>query len=108
MRFPQLKIRLMWVFGSWLSGLCRLWVPAYWLLPLWLGMEICYGEIYGRGDGVAHWAHVGGFIFGVLAALAVRYSGLEHRANKAIEDKVSWTTDPAINKAGDLDGTREA
>ena len=101
-RFPKLKIRLMWLFGSWLSGFCRLWVRAYWLLPLWLGMEIYYGKIAGHGDGVAHWAHVGGFTFGALAALALRYSGLEHKANKAIEDKVSWTTDPAISQASDL------
>ena len=101
-RFPKLKIRLMWLFGSWLSGFCRLWVRAYWLLPLWLGMEIYYGKISGRGDGVAHWAHVGGFAFGALAALGVRYSGLEYKANKAIEEKITWTNDPEINGASDL------
>ena len=101
-RFPKLKIRLMWLFGSWLSGFCRLWVRAYWLLPLWLGMEIYYGKIWGHGDGVAHWAHVGGFGFGALAALGVRYSGLEHKVNKAIEGKITWTIDPEINVASDL------
>jgi len=45
---------------------------------------------------VAHWAHVGGFIFGGLAALGLRYSWLEQIADKAIEAKVSWTADPAI------------
>ena len=40
-----------------------------------------------QSDSVAHWAHVGGFRFGALAALGLRYSGLEHRANKAIEEK---------------------
>lgn len=33
-RFPKLKIRLVWFFGSWLSGFWGLWVRAYWLLPL--------------------------------------------------------------------------
>lgn len=56
----------------------------------------------GHGDGIAHWAHVGGFVFGALAALALSYSGLEHRANKAIEKKVSWTADPEISEASDL------
>jgi membrane associated rhomboid family serine protease len=102
MRFPKLKIRLMWFFGSWLSGFWRPWVRAYWLLPLWFGMEIYYGKITGESDGIGHWAHVGGFAFGVLAALAIRYSGLEHKANKAIEEKVSWTADPEINEASDL------
>jgi len=32
----------------------------------------------------------------------MRYSGLEHKANMAIEEKVSWTTDPEINQARDL------
>ncbi|MGB7282844.1 MAG: rhomboid family intramembrane serine protease [Candidatus Acidiferrum sp.] len=101
-RFPKLKIRLVWFFGSWLSGFWGLWVRAYWLLPLWLGMEIYYGKLSGQGDGIAHWAHVGGFAFGALAALVLRYSGLEHRANKAIEKKVSWTADPEINEASEL------
>jgi membrane associated rhomboid family serine protease len=101
-RFPKLKIRLMWFFGSWLSAFCPLWVRAYWLLPLWFGMEFYYGKMSGQSDGVAHWAHVGGFAFGALAALALSYSGLEHRANKAIEKKVSWTADPEINEASDL------
>jgi len=101
-RFPKLKIKLVWFFGSWLSGFWGLWVRAYWLLPLWLGMEIYYGKLSGQGDGIAHWAHVGGFIFGALAALALRYSGLEHKATKSIEEKISWTAAPEINQASDL------
>jgi hypothetical protein len=101
-RFPKLKIRLMWFFGSWLSGFWRPWVRAYWLLPLWFGMEIYYGKATGESDGIGHWAHVGGFAFGALAALAIRHSGLEHKANKAIEEKVSWTADPEIGQATDL------
>ena len=77
------------VLWLWISGFWPLWVRAYWLLPLWLGMEIYYGKLSGQSDGIAHWAHVGGFIFGALAALALRYSGLEHKANKAIEEKIS-------------------
>jgi tetratricopeptide (TPR) repeat protein len=53
-------------------------------------------------DGIGHWAHVGGFLFGALAAVALRCSGLEHRVNKAIEEKVAWTPDPEITQAGDL------
>jgi membrane associated rhomboid family serine protease len=101
-RFPKLKIRLVWFFGSWLSGFWGLWVQAYWLLPLWLGMEIYYGKLSGQGDDVAHWAHVGGFTFGALAALALRYSGLEHKATKSIEEKISWSAAPEINEASDL------
>lgn len=101
-RFPKLKIRLVWFFGSWLSGFWGLWVQAYWLLPLWLGMEIYYGKLSGQDDRIAHWAHVGGFIFGAFAALALRYSGLEHKATKSIEEKISWTAASEINQASDL------
>jgi membrane associated rhomboid family serine protease len=101
-RFPMLKIRLVWLFDFGLFGFWPLWVRAYWLLPLWAGMEIYYGGAAGQGDGVAHWAHVGGFMFGALGALGVRRSGLERKANKAIEDKISWTTDLEIHQASDL------
>jgi membrane associated rhomboid family serine protease len=101
-RFPKLKIRLMWFFDIGFSGFWPIWVRAYWLLPLWLVMEIYYGKMSGQSDGVAHWAHVGGFMFGALGALALSYSGLERKANKAIEDKISWTTDPEIHQASDL------
>jgi lipopolysaccharide/colanic/teichoic acid biosynthesis glycosyltransferase len=37
-----------------------------------------------------------------VAAVALRYSGLEHKVNKAIEEKVAWTPDPEITQAGDL------
>jgi membrane associated rhomboid family serine protease len=29
-------------------------------------------------SGVAHWAHIGGFIFGMLGALVIQHTGLEH------------------------------
>ena len=101
-RFPKLKIRLVWLFDFGLFGFWPLWVRAYWLLPLWAGMEIYYGKALGQCDGVAHWAHVGGFMFGALAAVGLRYSGLEQQANKMIEAKVSWTTDPEFLQANDL------
>jgi tetratricopeptide (TPR) repeat protein len=65
-------------------------------------MEILSGSVFGGSSGVAHWAHVGGFVFGVLAALAIRYSGVQQQASEAIDKKVSWTADPLIAQAGDL------
>ena len=73
---------------------------AYWLLPIWVLMEINCGM--GPRDGIGHWAHVGGFLFGGIAAVALRYSGLEHKVNKAIEEKVAWSPDPEITQAGDF------
>ena len=99
-RFSKIKIRMMWFFDLGLFPFCRFWMRAYWLLPIWVLMEINYGM--GPRDGIGHWAHVGGFFFGGIAAIALRYSGLEHKANKAIEEKVAWTPGPEISQANEL------
>lgn len=102
MRFPTTKIEVAVVLGlRSLSNLAlgnglRFKAAAYWLLPLWLLMEIFSGALFGHQSGVAHWAHVGGFVFGAVTALGLRYSGFEHHANKAIEAQVSWTAEEGI------------
>ena len=94
--FPKLKIDMAWLFGF---RLYRFQMAAVWLLPLWLLMEIFYGSLFGQASGVAHWAHVGGFAFGALAALGIRHSGIEKKLNDAIEEKVGITSDPEIAEA---------
>ena len=98
-RFPKMKIRMAWLFAF---RIIRFNAPAYTLLPLWLLLEVFYGAAFGGSSGVAHWAHVGGFAFGAVAAVALRYSGLEQKANQAVESKVSWTADPRIDQAHEL------
>jgi membrane associated rhomboid family serine protease len=99
-RFPRMKIRMMWFFDLGLFPFSRFWIRAYWILPVWALLEINYGT--GPRDGIGHWAHVGGFLFGGIAAVALRYSGVEHKANKAIEEKVAWTPEPEISQANVL------
>ena len=98
-RFPKLKIEMLWYM---LIFRIRFKAAAYWLLPLWLFMEIFYGSLFGQSSGVAHWAHVGGFIFGALGALVIAHTGLEHKANAVIEDKIGWTADPAVVQGTEL------
>jgi membrane associated rhomboid family serine protease len=97
-RFPKMKIEMAWLLGF---KLYRFKAAAYWLLPMWLLTEIFYGS-FGNTGGVAHWAHVGGFLFGALAAVAIQYSGIEQKTNKAVEEKIGWTADPEIEKANDM------
>src|SRR5579864_5081506 len=97
-RYPKTKIEMLWLFGFGFRSY-RFHARAYWLLPLWLGMEIFSGAIFGSSSGVAHWAHVGGFVFGAVGAVGLRYCGLEHVANQKIEAKVSWTADAAVVQA---------
>src|ERR1700678_1793379 len=99
-RFPHTKIRMMWFFDLGLFPFCRFWMRAYWLLPFWVLLEINSGM--GPRDGVAHWAHVGGFLFGALAAIGRGYSGLERKIDQAIEQKVSWTAEAEIVRANDM------
>jgi membrane associated rhomboid family serine protease len=97
--FPKMKIEMMWIF---MFRRYTFKAPAYTLLPLWLLMEVSYGTLFGRMSGTAHWAHVGGFLFGAVAAFGLRYSGLEHKMNQAIEAEVSWQNDPEILQASEM------
>src|SRR5260370_5067297 len=98
-RFPKLKIEMLWYM---LIFRIRFKAAAYLLLPLWLFMEIFYGSLFGQSSGVAHWAHVGGFIFGALGALVIAHTGLEHNANAVIQDIIGWTADPAAVQGTEL------
>ncbi len=97
--FPKMKIEMMWIF---LFRRYTFKAPAYTLLPLWLLMEVLYGTLFGQASGTAHWAHVGGFLFGAIVACGLRYSGLERKMNQAIEEQVSWQNDPEIVQASDM------
>jgi len=99
-RFPKMKIEMLWILGFFRTY--RFQAAAYWLLPLWVLMEVFYGSLFGKMSGVAHWAHVGGFAVGALGAVALRYSGLETRVNKRVEKELCWTCDPEIDRANQL------
>jgi len=95
-RFPTMRIEMFcWIF----MRPRRFKAPAYWLLPAWLVMEVFYGSVFGQSTGVAHWAHVGGFAFGALAALGLRYSGLEQMAHQKVEAELTLESDPEIQQA---------
>jgi membrane associated rhomboid family serine protease len=49
-------------------------MSGFWLLVLWVGWNDLLPTLLSgtqTGDGVAHWAHLGGFISGVVLALAL-------------------------------------
>jgi membrane associated rhomboid family serine protease/Tfp pilus assembly protein PilF len=97
-RFPTTKIEMGWLM---LYRFYRFKVAAYWLLPLWLLTEILYGTVFGQASGVAHWAHVGGFVFGGLIAMGVRKSGLETMAEQGIQEKIGWVSHPLLAEANE-------
>ncbi len=102
-RFPKTRIRMM--FLLWLGlrpHVYKFYARAYVVLPLWLLSQVFWALLAGPGSGVAYWAHVGGFCFGIGAALLLRVTGIEHAMDTAIEQKVSWTADPGIVEATEL------
>jgi tetratricopeptide (TPR) repeat protein len=102
-RFPKLQIDMAWVFWfGFRPRLYRFTMAAYWLLPLWLLMEVFSGTLFGNADGVAHWAHVGGFVAGAAIALGLKASGWEHKLNEAVESEVSLKAEPEIAEATEL------
>jgi len=95
-RFPKMKIEMAFVT---LIYRYKFKAYAYWLLPLWLAMEFFYGAALGQSSSVAHWAHVGGFLFGMLGAFVIQKTGLEQKASAKIEAEIGWTGDPAVVQA---------
>jgi membrane associated rhomboid family serine protease len=97
-RFPTTKIEMGYLL---FFRFYKFKMAAYWLLPLWLLTEILYGSVSGQSSGVAHWAHVGGFAFGALIAVAVQKTGLEQMAEQGIQEKISWVSHPLLADASE-------
>lgn len=100
-RFPQTRIKMAWL---WWFRIYKFFVPAYVILPLWLVIQVFWGILAGSEGGVAYWAHVGGFACGMIGAVILRSSGIEHTVNQAIEEKVSWTAEPELVRATEFLG----
>ena len=77
-------------------------LPAFVVIPLWAGEQLYYASVAGAESAVAFSAHVGGFLLGLVLALAVGLLGIEERfVNPAIEREISIEQNPAITDAAD-------
>jgi membrane associated rhomboid family serine protease len=72
--------------------------PAYAVLPVWAAFEALFAFLL-PGDGTAHWAHIGGFVFGVGAALVLRRTGVDHKLDDAVSRVATLGSDPRIDEA---------
>jgi len=81
-RFYRSKIHMIWLPGSLFGSRMWIQVPALAGVSLWL-VETAVGTVrtytIQQSGGTAYWAHVGGFIFGLLA---VEISGLLRRGKQ--------------------------
>ncbi|HEU4582799.1 MAG TPA: rhomboid family intramembrane serine protease [Polyangiaceae bacterium] len=96
--FASTRIRF---FGLLLIRPMTFSAPAYVMLPLWASGELVSG-VADSGGGVAHWAHVGGFVYGFLVALGLRLSGVEKRIDEVLDQSEGYAVDPAITRASAL------
>lgn len=56
------------IFGRVVSGR---WLRTLWFLAMWLGIQLLTGLVMNNSDmatGIAVWAHIGGFIAGLMCA----------------------------------------
>ncbi len=95
--------------------------PAWLMLPLWFLKELVFAQAMDvvtpgeGGGGVAFWAHVWGFVFGVVVACAIAYFRIEERfIHRSIESKVTLVENTSVEdaaalaEAGDRDGAKVA
>jgi membrane associated rhomboid family serine protease len=93
-RHWKVKVKFIYWFGFFLAG--RFSAPAWVMLPLWVFYEYINASMMDsmkqyQGGGVAHWAHIWGFLFGVLIALLLKYTGFERRyVNPKIERETRY------------------
>lgn len=97
------KINFMLIFfWGFIPRFYRFKSPAWLMLPLWFLSQVFWGSMLGENSGVAYWSHVGGFAFGTVVALGLKFSGFEKKMDAAIEAEVGWSTDPRIVEAGEI------
>ena len=77
--FPRARVNLfVWPLSVLLAIFTRspyLRLPAWFMLGLWFAMQVLLGVegLSNMGEGgVAFWAHIGGFVAGVVLALFLR------------------------------------
>jgi membrane associated rhomboid family serine protease len=72
--------------------------PAFVVIPVWAAFEVL-GSWLLPSDGTSHLAHVGGFAFGVLAALGLRATGIDRKLDDSVERAATIGDDPRIDEA---------
>jgi membrane associated rhomboid family serine protease len=92
--FYKTKINFFYWIGFFFRGTFE--APAFVMLPLWVLLEFFNASVVDSiqaegtgGGGVAHWAHVWGFVFGVLVAVGIKYLKIDEKyIHPKIEAKI--------------------
>lgn len=70
--YPRTRVRVL--YAVWPFGVGHFYIRAWLLIPLWALLQLLWALV-GADDGVAYWAHLGGFAVGVGAAIAMKKLG---------------------------------
>jgi membrane associated rhomboid family serine protease len=101
-RFVRTKIRFFYFYFFFIIRSGTVDLPAWIVLPLWFLQQLFFAGL-STSSGVAYRAHVGGFIFGLLAALAIKQLRIEERfVAPKIEKEISVTQHPALEEGMEL------
>lgn len=92
-RYFTTKIKFFYIFLFVFRGTFK--APAWLMMPLWLLLEVMNGKaldaINPGGGGVAHWAHVWGFVLGVFVAWGMKAFKIEEKyIHPKIESQISF------------------
>jgi len=97
-RFVRTRVRFLYFYFFGLIRTGTVDLPAWLVLPLWFFEQLFFAGMAGS-HGVAYRAHVGGFLFGILAAFLIRQLAIEERfVAPRIEKQISVTQPPALDE----------
>jgi membrane associated rhomboid family serine protease len=74
MGHPRSRIKLLYALWLGRPFLGTTAIPAWTLIPAWFLLQVGYA-VFAHDDGTAYWAHVGGFVAGLVGTLIVRRGG---------------------------------
>ena len=99
-RYWHVRIKFFYIFAFFVRGTFD--APAWVMLPLWFAMQVFYAALTDSlgpaATGVAYWAHIGGFLFGVGVAFAIRHYQVEERyLHTALEAKTTTHLEHALD-----------
>ncbi|MGA7614793.1 MAG: rhomboid family intramembrane serine protease [Thermoanaerobaculia bacterium] len=84
----------------------RFFLPAFVVLPFWFASQMFLAVTDSGSSGVAFWAHVGGFVWGIVIGLVMRGFGIEQKfIHPKIEGQISWQQSEQLIHA--MDAFRE-
>ena len=109
--FMRAKVRVWYFVWAWVRGASGVWeIPTPIFGGLWVGWEILQGLVLtsmqastGCYGGVAHWAHVGGFLAGLAGALALQLPKRISRSDLVSSHLAPSTDYDAYRDAGELE-----